>query len=160
MRIRPFADSDLPTLIELTIETFRPFYEDYVHPLLGDDVFRHQHGHWEQDYREEVPTLHDPSSGRHVAVAEVDGSLAGYVAWRPDARPRSGQISLLAVSPAYRRASVGRALCEHALAAMKADGIEVVGIGTGDDAFHAGARALYESLGFTKIPIAGYLRKI
>jgi len=43
---------------------------------------------------------------------------------------------------------------------MKFDGVEVVGIGTGDDAFHAAARALYEDLGFTKIPIAGYLKKI
>jgi hypothetical protein len=43
---------------------------------------------------------------------------------------------------------------------MKAAGVEVVGIGTGDDAFHAAARSLYESMGFTKIPIAGYLKKI
>ncbi len=55
MRIRPFTDSDLPTLIDLTIAAFRPFYEDYVHPLLGDEVFSHQHGQWEQDYRDEVP---------------------------------------------------------------------------------------------------------
>jgi hypothetical protein len=43
---------------------------------------------------------------------------------------------------------------------MRAAGVEVVGIGTGDDAFHAAARALYESLGFTKIPTAAYLKKI
>jgi hypothetical protein len=43
---------------------------------------------------------------------------------------------------------------------MKADGVHVVGIGTGDDAFHAAARSLYEGLGFTKIPIAGYLKRI
>ena len=57
MRIRLFLDSDLQTLIELTIETFRPFYENYMHPLLGDEVFNHQHGQWEQDYRDDVPTL-------------------------------------------------------------------------------------------------------
>ncbi|HEY3261362.1 MAG TPA: hypothetical protein VGJ95_14025 [Pseudonocardiaceae bacterium] len=43
---------------------------------------------------------------------------------------------------------------------MKADGVEFVGIGTGDDAFHAAARALYESLGFIKIPTAAYLKRI
>ena len=48
----------------------------------------------------------------------------------------------------------------HALAAMRSTGVAVVGVGTGDDAFHAAARSLYESLGFTKIPIAGYLMKV
>ena len=43
---------------------------------------------------------------------------------------------------------------------MREEGIEVVGIGTGDDAFHAPARALYESLGLTKIPVAAYLGKV
>jgi hypothetical protein len=43
---------------------------------------------------------------------------------------------------------------------MKSEAVEVVGIGTGDDDFHAAARALYENLGFTKIPTAHYLKKI
>jgi ribosomal protein S18 acetylase RimI-like enzyme len=160
MDIRPFEDRDLPCLVEITLHTFRPFYENYVRPLLGEDVFRHQHGQWEQDYREQVPALHDPATGRHVAVAEIDGGVVGYVAWRPGERPHSGQIDLLAVSPSQRRHAVGRRLCLHAISAMKADGVEVVGIGTGDDAFHAAARALYEDLGFIKIPIAGYLKRI
>jgi ribosomal protein S18 acetylase RimI-like enzyme len=160
IHIRPFAVSDLPRLIELTIETFRPFYEGYVHSLLGDEVFQHQHGQWEQDYRDEVPTLHDPAAGRHVAVAQIGESIAGYVAWKPGEKPRSGRIDLLAVSSSHRRQHVGRQLCLHAIKEMKADAVEFVGIGTGDDAFHAAARTLYESLGFTKIPIAGYLKRI
>ena len=160
MRIRPFTDSDLQTLIDLTIETFRPFYEHYVHPLLGDEVFQHQHGQWEQDYRDDVPTLHDPIAGRRVAVAEVGDAIAGYVAWRPSGKPNSGEVYILAVSSSHRRQDVGRQLCLHAIDQMRADGVRFVGIGTGDDAFHAAARALYESLGFTKIPIAGYLKKV
>ena len=66
----------------------------------------------------------------------------------------------MAVSEFHRRQAIGRRLCEHAMEQIKADGIEFVGIGTGDDAFHAAARGLYEGLGFTKIPIAGYLKKI
>jgi ribosomal protein S18 acetylase RimI-like enzyme len=160
MHIRPFVDSDLQPLTDLTIQTFRQFYEDYVHLLLGEEVFRHQHGQWEQDYRDELPTLHDPTAGRHVAVAQLGGATVGYVAWRPGDRPNSGQIYLLAVSSSHRRRRVGRQLCLHAIRKMRADGVEVVGIGTGDDAFHAAARALYESVGFTKIPTAAYLKKI
>ena len=43
---------------------------------------------------------------------------------------------------------------------MKADGVEVVELGTGEDTFHTAARALDESLGFTKVPIAGYIKRI
>ena|SRR5215475_6519857 len=160
MRVRPFVDSDVQTLMELTIDTFRPFYEGYVRALLGDEIFQHQHGQWEQDYRNEVPTLHDPEAGRRVAVAQIGEAIRGYISWRHDERPRSGQIYLLAVSPSHRGRKLGRRLCLHAIQQMKADDVEFVGIGTGDDAFHAAARALYESLGFIKIPTAGYLKRI
>ena len=160
MSIRQFRDSDLPALIELTIETFRPFYEEYVRPLLGEEVFQHQHGHWVQDYREDLPTLHDPVTRRFIAIAEHDGAIEGNVSWRIGDRPDHGQIYLLAVSESQRRHHVGRDLCQYAIEQMRLSGVAVVGIGTGDDDFHAAARALYEGLGFTKIPVAAYLMKI
>ena len=160
MLLRSCTDSDLEALIDLTIATFRPFFEDYVRPLLGDALFRHQHGQWEQDYREEVAGLHDPAVGRHVVVAQMGSAIVGYVAWKPGERPNSGEIDMLAVSSAHRHQEIGRQLCEYAIGKMKAEGVEVVGISTGDDAFHAAARGLYESLGFIKIPIAGYLKRI
>lgn len=158
--IRAATERDMPDLVEMTIATFRPYFEGYVPRLLGEEVFEHQHGQWEDDYRAEVPSLHDPEAGRWIALAERHGVLAGYVGWRLGPKPRHGEISMLAVAPSFRRHQVGRHLCDHAIAQMKAAGVEVVGIGTGDDAFHAAARSLYESMGFTKIPIAGYLKKI
>ena len=160
MTIRTMTQSDLPALVDLTIETFRPFYEGYVHDLMGDEIFEHQHGDWEQDYRDEVPTLHDPSAGRHVRVCEADGTVVGYVAWKVGPKPHHGEIYLLAVSSGSRGEQVGRRLCDVAIAAMRDSGVHVVGIGTGDDDFHRAARGLYESLGFVKIPIAGYLKRI
>lgn len=160
MRLRPFAPRDLPALIDLTIETFRPFYDDYVRALLGEEIFGHQHGHWQQDYREQVPTLHDPLRGRFVTVGENDDVIAGYVSWRLGGRPHHGEITLLAVSAPYRHQRLGYELCANAIEHMKRDGVDVVEIGTGDDAFHASARALYENLGFTKIPTAAYLKRI
>jgi ribosomal protein S18 acetylase RimI-like enzyme len=160
MEIRTFEASDLPAVLDLTIATFRPFFEDYVHPLLGDEVFAHQHGSWQQDYRDDVPLRHDPAAGRHAAVAVVDGEVVGWLSWEVGPKPQHGQIYLLAVAASQRRQQLGRELCLHAIAAMRADGVHVVGIGTGDDAFHAAARSLYEGLGFTKIPIAGYLKRI
>jgi hypothetical protein len=43
---------------------------------------------------------------------------------------------------------------------MRAEGVGVVEIGTGDDDFHGAARGLYEELGFIKIPTANYLMEI
>ena len=162
MHIRPFVEADLPALVDLTVETFRPLFEDQVRPAYGNELFELHHGRWQQDYRDEINSLHDPVAGRWIAVAESDEAPVGLVAWSVDtARPDHGRIQLLAVSQPHRRADIGRRLCEHALEALKAGGVEVVELGTGgEDTFHAPARALYESLGFLKVPIAGYIKRI
>ena len=159
MRIRPFAPEDLDTLIDLTIETFRPYFEGFLDGLLGGDLAQLHHGRWQQDYRDDLPTLHDPAAGRHIAVADA-GVIAGYVSWTIGERPGRGQIYLLAVAERHRGRRVARDLCEHAIERMKAAEVRFVEIGTGGDPFHAPARALYEVLGFTKVPGAFYLKLI
>ncbi|HUX05596.1 MAG TPA: GNAT family N-acetyltransferase [Acidimicrobiales bacterium] len=160
MYVRPFADSDLRILIDLTVETFRPFYEGYVRALLGEEIFQHQHGEWEREYHDELPTLLDPTAGRFIAVGVIDDAVEDLVSWKFGGRPHHGEIYLLAVASTHRDRRLGRVLCEYAIQHMKAAGVGVVGIGTGDDAFHYAARMLYEDLGFTKIPVAAYLKRI
>ncbi|WP_371403686.1 GNAT family N-acetyltransferase [Kribbella sp. NBC_00662] len=160
MQIRPYVDADLARLIDLTIDTFGPFFEDSFRPLVGETIFTHQHGDWRGDYHREVAALHDPEQHKYVAVAEQDGVLLGYVAWNVDPARAKGTVELLAVSAPYRRSNGGTALCEHAFAAMRAEQAEYVEIGTGGDDFHAPARAFYESLGCVKLPVAVYFRKL
>ncbi|MDX3132208.1 hypothetical protein PV367_20965, partial [Streptomyces europaeiscabiei] len=52
------------------------------------------------------------------------------------------------------------ALCEHAFADLRGRGTRLVEIGTGGDAFHAPARALYESLGRVPFPAAHHYRQL
>jgi ribosomal protein S18 acetylase RimI-like enzyme len=160
MLIRSFLQPDLPRLIELTIETFRPYYEESFRRVVGETVFANLHGNWRDDYRAQVPELHDPSRHRWVAVAQIDDVIAGYVAWNVDPARKNATITILAVSREHRRHQAGTALCEHAFAHMRTLGAEVVEIGTGGDAFHAPARALYESLGCTMFPVAYYYREL
>jgi ribosomal protein S18 acetylase RimI-like enzyme len=160
MHIRSSRESDLARLIELTIDTFGPFYEEHFRPVVGETVFAHQHGAWRDDYRAQVPTLHDPTSHRYVAVAEADGGLLGYVGWSVDPERRHGEIEILAVTHAHRRSGIGATLCRHALADMRDRAVEVVAVGTGGDAFHAPARALYSSLGFTDYPITVFFKQL
>jgi ribosomal protein S18 acetylase RimI-like enzyme len=160
MLIRSFVQPDLARLTELTIDTFGPFYEDYFRPLVGEVVFANQHGNWRADYHTQVAGLHDPARHRYVAVAEIDGSIAGYVAWNVDPARRSAALTHLAVASAHRGNHAGTALCEHAFGQMRALGAEVVEIGTGADPFHAPARALYEKLGCVELPIAVYYKQL
>jgi ribosomal protein S18 acetylase RimI-like enzyme len=162
VNIRPYHSRDLDALTELTIATFGPFLEHHFRPLVGETIFAHQHGRWADDYRAQVPALHDPAAGKHVAVAETSGgAVAGYVAWTVDPARRHGDIVMLAVAPAHRREHLGTALCEYAFDDMTNHGAEVVTIGTGGtDSFHAPARALYESLGCVPVHVAVYFRQL
>ncbi|MDR6317759.1 GNAT family N-acetyltransferase [Actinoplanes couchii] len=144
------SETDLPTVVALAVEVFGPFHEESFRPAVGEVVFTDRDAHWREEYAEQIPKL------AHVAVAETpDGVIAGFVAW--DDR---GDVSHVAVSPGHRRTGLGRALCEHAFARLKAAGTTVATIGTGGDDFHAPARALYESLGCTPFPLVTYYREL
>ena len=160
MQIRSYVDGDLARLVDLTIDTFGPFYEESFRPLVGDLIFTRQHGDWRGDYRRQLPGLHDPAAHKYVAVAEVNGVPVGYVAWHLDTERRQATVELLAVAREHRRSTIATALCEHAFAAMRTEGAQYVEIGTGGDAFHAPARAFYESLGRVKLPVAVYFREL
>jgi ribosomal protein S18 acetylase RimI-like enzyme len=162
VNIRSYYPRDLDALIELTIATFGPFYEDYFRPLAGEAIFHHQHGRWANDYRAQVPAFHDPASHKYIAVAETDeGEIAGYVAWAIEPDRRHGDVVMLAVAAAHRRGHIGTALCQYAFDDMTRKNVEVVTIGTGGtDSFHAPARALYESMGCVPVHLAVYFKRL
>lgn len=159
MRIRDAERADVPALIDLTIEVFRPLFEQHWPAMFDPTVFAHDHGHWEADYRQEVPDLLDPLHGRFITLAEEDGDILGYAGWNVSDGD-TGRLELVAVHPAARRRGVGAAVCRAALQRMTTLGVAVVHVGTGGDAFHAPARGLYESLGFTAVPAVNYSKAL
>ena len=79
MLIRAFVRDDLARLTELTIDTFRPFFEDSVGTVLDGLVLTTLHADWRDDYRALVPTLHEPAE--QLAVVQAAGQARGaYVA--------------------------------------------------------------------------------
>ncbi|MGW1540102.1 GNAT family N-acetyltransferase [Streptomyces sp. NPDC002309] len=160
MLIRAFVPDDLKPLTDLTIETFRPYYEDSFRPVVGEVVFAGLHDDWRGDYRKQVAELHAPDTHAYVAVAEAEDGIAGYVAWSVDPAHRTGSVTHLAVAARHRQQHLGTTLCEHAFAQMRTSGARSVEIGTGGDSFHAPARALYESLGCTPFPVTYYYREL
>lgn len=80
-------------------------------------------------------------------VAEAHGTVAGYVVAR--AAADEGEILNLGVAAAHRRRGVGGALTTAVLALLGAQGVRVVYLEVRDS--NAGARLLYESLGFLEV---------
>lgn len=159
MRIRAAGPSDLDGLTTLTIEAFRPLFEEYWPTSLGPVVFEHDHGRWQDNYRAEVPALLDPDHDKFVTLAESDdGTLLGYVGWQVTGD--SGRLELVAVAPQWQRHGVGRSICLQVLEQMRTRAVTVVHVGTGGDEFHEPARALYESLGFSGLPVVDYTQAL
>lgn len=160
MHLRTYYESDFDRLLSLTINVFGPFYEGSFRSIVGDTVFVHQHGNWREDYREQLTGLHDPIRGKHVVVVEVDDHVVGFAAWTVNRTKRHGDVEFVAVDDEYRRHGVASALCHHVFDAMRQDEVEVVTIGTGGDAFHTPARAFYERLDMTPLPVVVYFKEL
>ena len=158
MHIRDCTSLDLPALTALTIETFRPLLAGSLVQLRAE-VTAHDHGHWEDDYRQEVPSLLAPDEGRFITLAEEHGEPLGYVGWNTTGAT-SGRLEMVTVHPDARRRGVARALCSAALTRLEKICVAVVQIGPGCDELHAPARALYEFLGFIQYPTIDYARML
>ncbi len=159
MHLRTCTSADIPALTELTIDTFRELFTVAL-PDIRPEVTAHDHGRWEDDYRVEVPSLFAPAEDRHITLAEQEGRIVGYVGWDITNDGTSGRLQMVAVHPDARRQGVARALCTEVISELRRRGVVVVHIGTGGDAFHAPARALYESLGFIPYPTVDYARAL
>ncbi len=168
MQLRPYDPSDFEAVLALNIDTFGPFMADY-RKHVGDIVFTLERDDWEGTYARQIPTLHAPDDGRWVVIAESgdpgspmgpDAEILGYVAWAYDPLASHGTIELLAVAGEHRGRHVATTLCQHAMDDLRTHGARTVDVGTGGDSFHAPARACYERLGFTAVPVVHYVREL
>ena len=136
---RPTTAADLAS----TVEIFR----EYAASLDVDLCF--------QDFDAELASLpgeYAPPRG-HLALAYVDGELAGCGALRPFADAEDGnacEMKRLYVRPAFRRVGLGRVLAKALLDEARRAGYSTVLLDTLDDM--EAARELYATLGFEEIP--------
>src|SRR4029079_16386965 len=101
------------------------------------------------------------SVDRDVFVAVADGRPVGFVCVVLDAfHERMGVVDMIALDPRYQRRGIARQLMERSREHMCANGMDIAAIETGGDAGHGPARGLYESLGYTALPVVRYLRQL
>ena len=92
-------------------------------------------------------------AGRYLAAVSDDGSVVGYAGLRLGGD--QGDIQTIAVTPAFRRLGIARALLVELLGEARRRGAVDVFLEVRAD--NPGAIALYDSLGFERIAVrAGY----
>lgn len=158
--IRTYAPADLPALQALRAAAFAPVFASFCN-IVGPEIAALGLTTAEQEQADLLDAIAKPDSGHAIAVAETKGSPAGFVSWKPSIAPRIGEITLNAVHPDHGGKGIGTALYEHALAALKAEGMQLATVGTGGDPSHAPARRTYEKVGFSvHIPSIYMYRKL
>ena len=134
--------------------------EESIDAVLGSPLDRLATPSWAAHHEAVVREACD-SPESSVVVAEGEGGEAvGFVAYtvhrESPGMSKYGEITVIAVDPSARRSGLGRRLLDHAVDQLRAAGAPVIMLSTGGDDGHAPARALYESAGFRRLPIAQY----
>lgn len=160
MLVRPYTPADLPTLHAIRAAAFAPVFASFRN-IVGPEIAALGLTTAEQEQADLLDAIAKPDSGHAIAIAEINNTPTGFVSWKPNSAPGIGEITLNAVHPDHGGRGIGTALYEHALAALKAAGMQIATVGTGGDPSHAPARRAYEKVGFTThIPSIYMYRKL
>lgn len=156
--LRPVEPRDIDDVVALALRAWAPVHASMA-AVLGERLNSRVYPDWAAAQATDVrEACADPRI--HVTVA-VDGEKPlGFVAVLIPTSGATGEIDMIAVDPAAQRRGLARALTEHALTQMRATGCNLAAIATGGDAGHAPARTLYESVGFTPLPLVRYYRQL
>lgn len=100
------------------------------------------------------------SEPQNVDVALEGDRPVGWVCTRLHPDDRMGEIYVIVVDPEHQGRGVGRALMERSFQRIRDAGLGMVMVETGDDGGHAPARAVYESSGFERWPVARYFKDL
>jgi GNAT superfamily N-acetyltransferase len=158
MEVRPYEDSDLEALVELSLRAWEPVFESLRH-VLGAPLFVRLHQPDWAAVQAEAVRSSCTSGERDVFVAVADGVPVGFAAVALNAfHERMGVVDMIAVDPSYQRRGIGRQLMARSAEHMRTQGMDIAAVGTGGDPGHGPARALYEALGYTALPGVRYLR--
>jgi GNAT superfamily N-acetyltransferase len=157
-RIRPFDDRDVDAVVSLSLRAWAPVFAS-IEQAMGSEIYRRLHPDWRASQQQAVEAVCAAQKTR-VWVAEVGASIVGFVAVELHHERSIGEIYMLAVDPDSQGGGIGTTLTEFALDWIKDAGMAVAMVETGDDPGHAAARCTYEKVGYTRVPIARYFKKL
>jgi ribosomal protein S18 acetylase RimI-like enzyme len=143
--IRDARDDDLDAAARVMLAA----YAEYIPPDATGEM---------REYREDIADVRGRQGRATLIVAVARERILGAVTYYPDGSreghagwPRQwAAIRLLAVHPDARGRGIGRALTEECIRRARAGGSRAVGLHTTE--FMAVARAMYERMGFVRVP--------
>ena len=157
-QIRPFNKSDINDLVRLSLLAFEPVFLSFE-KILGPKIYPIIYPDWRKSQKEAVEKVFN-NEKITLWVAEVDGNVAGYVAYELYDDDKSGEVQLLAVHPDHQNHGIGTELNTLVLQKMKESGIKMAVVATGGDESHAPARKSYEKAGYTALPLVRYYKDL
>ena len=146
--IRPAHADDLPHVDVVRQAAFAPIFASF-RAILGDALYALAQAREDEAQGELFVSLLAPASGWEVYVAELAGTVVGFVALQLNHDTHVGEIGLNAVHPDHAGKGIGTTMYDFAIARMQEAGMRVATVATGGDPSHAPARRAYEKAGFT-----------
>jgi ribosomal protein S18 acetylase RimI-like enzyme len=157
LQIRPLVDDDLEAVVQLSLRAWEPVFASF-RQVLGNRIFLQIYPDWIREQRAAVKA--GCQAPAVVWVADVDGSVAGFITYKLDHEKKHGEVEFLAVDPAYQNRGIGTALNAFVLGKMRESGMTLAEVGTGGDPGHAPARRSYEKAGYIALPIVRYYQDL
>jgi len=157
--IRPVSEGDVEAVVALSLLAWAPVFRSFAE-ILGSEIYALLYPDWQRGQTEGVEGVCNDGVKTTVWIAEVDGTVAGFIAYELHAEDQTGEVQLLAVHPDYQNRGIGTELNRWALEQMKATGMKLAVVGTGGDLSHAPARRSYEKAGYTPLPLVRYYKDL
>ena len=158
-QIRAYTDKDIEAIVALSLLAWEPVFTAWQE-ILGPDLYPIAiYPDWRKSQQEGVEKV-CRDENMTTWVAEVDGKVAGFIAYELHHDSKTGEVMMLAVHPEYQNHGIGTELNRFALQKFKEAGMKLAVVGTGGDEGHAPARRSYEKAGYTGLPLMRYYRAL
>lgn len=151
--VRPYARKDWGAVLDICLLAFAPAYES-LEQRRGVAL------DWKGAMGRYLRALTRPSRKRSFLVAEVRGSVVGFVHYDVDPETRSGSIGVSAVHPGRQGQGIGSFMYRRVLDAMRARRLQCATADAPTDPSHAPARRAYEKAGFVAHPAVHFVVKL
>ena len=155
-QIRPLTPEDLEAVVDLSLSAWEPVFASFEN-ILGTAIFDLLYRpHWREAQAAEVRKNCLADGAESFVLTAADDVAVGFIVLEQDKDESLGVVEMIAVHPEHQRQGYARALMEFAIQRLRDQGLALINVGTGGDPGHAPARALYEAVGFTGVPLAAY----
>ena len=156
--IRPFRESDLDAIVELSLRAWEPVFES-LRAVLGEAIFARLHQPDWRAVQAEAVRSSCTSEERDVFVAVAGETPVGFATVALNAfHEGMGVVDMIAVDPAFQRRGFATQLMNRSADHMRKRGMDIAVVETGGDPGHAPARAMYEGSEYTALPVVRYLK--